>query len=187
MEGTVKETANEALPSPLFAASETDRHIDRTNFCIKIQDAMMEEGYLNRVVFSDESTFHINEKVHRHNVCIWGTENPREMVQHERASPKINVFCAVSTQKVYGPFFFREDTVTGASYLEMLQTWLFPSLQEDEPEDFIMQQDGAPLHFHLDVCCWLNDVLPHQWIKWSAHEDFIFLSVACTIPRFNPL
>jgi hypothetical protein len=28
------------------------------------------------MLFSDESTFHISGKVHRHNVCIWGTENP---------------------------------------------------------------------------------------------------------------
>jgi hypothetical protein len=91
-----------------------------------------------------------------------GTENPHEMVQHERASSKINVFCALSTQKVYGPLFFCEETVMGTSYLEMLQTWLFPRrLQEDEPEDFIMQQDGAHPHFCLDVCRWLNDVLLH--------------------------
>ena len=95
------------------------------------------------------------------NVRIWGTENPHEMVQHERASPKINVFCAMSIRKAYGPFFFREDTVTGTSYLEMLQTWLFPRLQEDEPEEFIMQQVRASPHFCLDVRRWLNDVLPH--------------------------
>ena len=70
---------------------------DRNNFCIRMQDAMTEEGFLDRVVFSDESMFHISGKVHRHNVHIWGTENLNEMVQHERASPKIIVFCAVST------------------------------------------------------------------------------------------
>ena len=51
------------------------------------------------------------------------------------------------TRMVYGPFFYREDTVTGTSYLDMLQTWLFPTLQEDEPVDFIMQRDGAPRIF----------------------------------------
>ena len=122
-------------------------HIDRSNFCIKMHDAMTAEGFLDHVVFSDESTFHISGKVNRHNGCVWGTENPLETVQHERASPKINVFCAMSTRKVYGPFFFHEDTVTGTSYLEMLQTWLFPRLQKDEPEDFNMQQDGAPPAF----------------------------------------
>jgi hypothetical protein len=90
------------------------------------------------------------------------------MVQHERASPNLNVFCAMSTRKVYDPFFFREDTATGTSYLEM-------------------QQDGAPLHFRLDVRHWLKDVLPHRWIGRDAREDLIFLSVACTIPRLNPL
>jgi hypothetical protein len=85
-----------------------------------MQDAMTDEGYLDRVVFGDESTFRISGKVHRHNLRIWGTENPHEMVQHEKASPKINVFCTMSIQKVYGPFFFHEDTVTSTSYLEML-------------------------------------------------------------------
>ena len=148
-------------------------HIERSNFFIKMQDVMTEDDFLDRVVFSDESTFHINGKVHRHNVRIWGTENPHEMVQRERASPKISVFCAMSTRKVYGPFFFHEDTVTGTSYLEMLQTWLFPRLQEDEPKDFIMQQDGAPPYFRLDVH-WLNHVVPRRWIGRVAHEDMMF-------------
>jgi len=144
---------------------------------------MTEEGFLDRVVFSDESTFHISGKVHRHNVRIWGTENPYEVVQHERASPKINVFCAMSARKVYGPFFFREDTMTGTSYLEMLQTCLFPRLQEDELEDFIMQQDGAPPHFRIDVRRWLNDVLPHRWIVRGAHENLMF----CPWPARSPI
>lgn len=65
MEGAAKETAHEALPSSLVAVSETEDHIDRSNFCIKMQDAMTEEGFLDRVVFSDESTFHISGRVHR--------------------------------------------------------------------------------------------------------------------------
>jgi len=92
-------------------------------------------------------------------------------------------FCAISTRNFYGPFFFREDTVTETSYLEMLQTWLFPRLQEDEAEDFIMQQDGAPPHFGLDVRRWLNDVPPHRWIGRGAHEDFMF----CPWPAWSPI
>jgi hypothetical protein len=99
------------------------------------------------VFFIDESTFHLSGKVHRYNVHIWGTENPHVTVQHERAFQKINVSYAMSTQKVYGPLFFHEDTVTGTSYLEMIQTWLFPKLHEEEPEEFIWQQDEAPPNF----------------------------------------
>jgi hypothetical protein len=51
---------------------------------------------------------------------------------------------------VYGQFFFVEPAVTGVSYLDMLQLWLMPQLQEDS-EDFIFQQYGAPPHFILTV------------------------------------
>jgi hypothetical protein len=67
-------------------------HVEHTNFCIKMQEAMAVDGFLDRVVFSDESTFHISGKVHMHNVRIWDNKNPHAIVHHERASPKINVF-----------------------------------------------------------------------------------------------
>ena len=123
-----------------------------------------DEDFLDRVVFSDESTFHLSGNVNTHNVRIWGSANPHEMVQLQRDSPKLNVFCAISRRKVYGPFFFSEATVTGVSYLDALQLWLFPQLEEAEPENFIWQQDGAPPHWHNSVRDWLNDVVPNRWI-----------------------
>jgi hypothetical protein len=56
--------------------------------------------------FSDEATFHLSGKVNRHNVRIWALEQPHATVVHQRYSPKINVFCAISSKKVYCPFFF---------------------------------------------------------------------------------
>jgi hypothetical protein len=50
-------------------------------------------------------------------------------VEHQRDSSKVNVFCAISSQKVYSPFFFAEETVTGMTYLDILQLWLMPQLQ----------------------------------------------------------
>jgi hypothetical protein len=44
--------------------------------------------------------------------------------------PKLNVFCAISHQQIYRPFFFNEATVTGGTYLDMLEQWLFPQLEE---------------------------------------------------------
>ena len=43
-------------------------------------------------------------------------------MEHQRDSPKVNMFCAISSQKVYGPFFFAEEIITGMTYLDMLQT-----------------------------------------------------------------
>jgi hypothetical protein len=109
--------------------------------------------------FGDEAAFHISGKVNKHNVRIWGTENPHAFLQHERDSPKVNFLCPISNLKIYGPFFFAEATVTGATYLDVLEQWLLPQLEEDSA-DFIFQQDGAPPHYHNDVRGHLNDRLP---------------------------
>jgi len=45
------------------------------------------------MVFSDEAAFHVCGKVNRHNVRIWGTENPDATNEYIRDSPKLNVFC----------------------------------------------------------------------------------------------
>jgi hypothetical protein len=118
----------------------------RRNFCIEIQNRLKEDRFANRIVFSDEATFHLSGKVNRHNVRIWGTANPHVIVEHLRDSQK-EMFSTVSRCKVYGPFFFAEPTVTGHSYLDMITGWLMPQLREDLP-DVVFQQDGAPPHFH---------------------------------------
>jgi hypothetical protein len=69
--------------------------------------------FVERLIFCDEAIFHISGKVNRHNVHICGTEQPHAQIEHQCDSPKLNVFCAVSREKVYGPFFFAEATVTG--------------------------------------------------------------------------
>jgi hypothetical protein len=82
--------------------------------------------FANRLTFSDEATFHWSGKVNRHNVRIWGTETPHVAIEHERDSPKVNVFCAISRTRVFGPFLFAEKKVTGITYLDMLTECLFP-------------------------------------------------------------
>ena len=128
-------------------------------FGLDLQQRLLEDGFAEKLVFSDEATFHVCGKVDLHNVRIWGTENPHETIEYACDSPKVNVFCAVSSCKVYGSFFFAEPTVTGINYLDMLQLWLLPQLQEGIV-DFILQHDAAPPHYHLDVRAHLSAILP---------------------------
>ena len=121
-------------------------------------------------VFSDKAAFHVCGKVNHHNVRIWGTENPHATMEPVHDLPKVNVFCAVSSCKPYGPFFFVEPTVTGINYLYMLQLWLMAQLQEDS-EDFIFEQDGTPPHFHFHVRAHLNANLPGSWIGHASHDS----------------
>jgi hypothetical protein len=73
------------------------------DFSLQLQDLMSSnDHFLEKVQFSDEVTFHISSAVNHHNVRIWGSENPHAYVQHQRDSSKVNVFCAITNQKVYG-------------------------------------------------------------------------------------
>ena len=116
---------------------------------------------------------------------IWGTDNPHVLVEHVLDTPKVSVFCAVSSTKVYGPFFFAEHTVTSPVYLDMLQQWLIPQLQEDS-RDFIYQEDGAPPHFHHDGHGYLNDTLPHRWIGRASQGDSPLLPWPPRSPDLTP-
>jgi hypothetical protein len=105
-------------------------HRCQLDFCLQLQDLMSsDDHFLEKVQFSDEATFHVSGAVNRRIVRIWGSENPHACVAHQHDSPKVNVFCAISNQKVYGPFFVAEETITGMTYLDVLQLWLMPQLQ----------------------------------------------------------
>ncbi|GBL60083.1 hypothetical protein AVEN_179684-1 [Araneus ventricosus] len=117
-----------------------------------------DERFLSTIVFSDETTFHVCVQVHRHNVRVWAAENPRAYVEYKRNTPKVNVWCALMHDKVIGPFFFAEPTVTSNIYLGMLQLYAVPQF----PEGVIFQQEGAPPHYGNIVCEFLNTAFPQR-------------------------
>jgi len=128
-----------------------------------------DDHFPEKVQFSDKVTFHASGAVNRCNARIWGSENPHVYVEHQRDPPKVNVFCAICSQKVCGPFFFAEETITGMTYLDVLQLWLMPQLQNILT--FIFQQDGRPALFHCEVCQYLITVLPGHWIGCASGND----------------
>lgn len=64
--------------------------------------------------------------VNKPNVHIQGSENPHASVEFVLDSPKVNEFCALSEDKVYGmSIFIHRRTVLGMTYkyLDMLDVW----------------------------------------------------------------
>ncbi|CAG0879485.1 unnamed protein product [Darwinula stevensoni] len=57
---------------------------------------------LEHMWFSDEALFHLSGRVNRHNTRIWGTHNPMEIREHERDTPKLVVWCAISSAGLIG-------------------------------------------------------------------------------------
>ena len=57
----------------------------RKEFAVNMLQRISEdEAFLKRVYFSDEATFHVSEKLNKHNVRIWGSENPHASRELQR-------------------------------------------------------------------------------------------------------
>ena len=87
-------------------------------------------GFLKRICFSGESAFHVSRLIYRHNSKIWGSENPHETYELERDSPKLIVWCGIMHDKIIGPFFFAEKSITAQIYLDLLTEYVSPQLEQ---------------------------------------------------------
>ena len=114
----------------------------RRDSCIAIQEKLEEDGFDDRLVFSDEPAFHVNGKVNKHNTGIWDAENPHEILEHQRDSPKVTMFCAMSKKAVYELFVFKGATVNGEMYLDMLEKWLVDNMSEEVSDDYDVNRMG---------------------------------------------
>jgi len=61
---------------------------------------------LDNIWFNDEDVFHLSERANRHNTRMWDTENPKVIEEKERDSPKLVVWCTISSKGIIGPYFF---------------------------------------------------------------------------------
>ena len=113
--------------------------------------------------FFDEATLHTSGKVNKNTIQIWGSENPCEVVENERDSTKINVWCGLMHNQIIGPFIFAESTITANIYLDMLKHYVVSQLEEFQPW-VMFQQDGAPPHWGLIVRNFFNETFPNRWI-----------------------
>ena len=65
--------------------------------------------------------------------------------------------------KIIGPFFFAEKSITAQIYLDLLTEYVSPQLEQYQPL-VIFQQHGASPHWGLAVRQFLIDTFPDIWI-----------------------
>ena len=148
----------------IVQALEPDDLLCRAAFAEEILQRIDDDNdYLYSVVFCDKAIFHVSEKVNKHNIQIWESENLCEVVEKERDSAKINVWCGLTHNQIIGPFIFAESIITENIYLDMLKHYVVPQLEEFQPW-VVFQQDRAPPHWGLIVCDFLNESFPNRWI-----------------------
>jgi hypothetical protein len=138
---------------------------DRVEMCKTLLPMLTDQKNKKNIFFSDEATFHLNGLVNKHNVRYWSEENPHATIETVMQSPKLNVWCSMSEDKLIGPFFFDGATVNGQKYLTMLQEFFIPEVRRlRKVKSILFQQDGAPPHFSCEVRQFLDNIFPNRWI-----------------------
>ena len=146
---------------------------------------MIESGdlNLNEIIFSDETHIHLNGSPNKQNCRKWSTSKPSFNFSVPLHLPKITVWCGMSSEKIYGPFFF-EDSETGeattvtANRCQRILEIVF----DDNGTSRWFQQDGAPAHTATVSMDWLRQKLPEKLI--SIKDDFPWL---VRFPDLSPL
>lgn len=123
----------------------------------------------NFLICSDEAYFYLTLPLNKQNNRIWAFEQPIEGIEVPLQDEKVLVWCAISAEKIYGPYFF-ESYVNQQNYLEMLKNFFWPKhLRTEEYKKYYFQQDGATSHTANSVQNWLSNkfskkfIDKHQW------------------------
>ncbi|GFU74138.1 DUF4817 domain-containing protein [Trichonephila clavipes] len=74
----------------ILHAIKPDDYAKRYGFAVDMLHRLVaDEHFLNRILFSDESTFHVSGMVNKHNVRFWGSEQPHAVRELQRSSEKL--------------------------------------------------------------------------------------------------
>jgi hypothetical protein len=128
---------------------------------------MEEDGFVERLIsMKPQST-----SVARWTDTMSLSEEPSKSTS---VTPKFNVFCVVTLEEVQDPFLFTEATVTGNSFLDMLENGCYPNWIPimTLTSTFCNWRELPPSpHFHMNVGVLLNCVPPQRWIRRAANWD----------------
>lgn len=159
---------------------------ERISFCrTMLQRHNENPQFIQKILWSDESTFKKDGYMNLHNYHEWHVENPH-LMREDRSQYrfKVNLWTGILNGKIIGPIELPEN-LNGTNYLHFLREDL-PTLLEDVPladlRDMWFQQDGCPAHFAVQVRDFLDQEYPGRWIGRSGT-----ISWPARSPDLNPL
>ena len=79
----------------------------RLAFCLQVMDMIeSEELNIGYIIFIDESHIYLKSSPNKQNQRDWRDEKPVVRSQVPLHSPKVTVWCGMSSTKMFGPYFF---------------------------------------------------------------------------------
>lgn len=137
----------------------------------------VDPDFSKKIFFSDEAHFQLNGYVNKQNCRIWGSENPRVIIEKSMHPPRVTVWCAFWNGGVIGPYFFENVagnavTVNGVRYREMVTEFLWPQLDGIDVENMFFQQDGATCHTAHETMVLLRTKFPDRVISRFGDQNW---------------
>lgn len=164
---------------------------NRVRFCEQMLNVIeQDEDRIHNLWMSDEAHFHLSGFVNKQNFRYWSESNPKNLHEKPLHSPKVTVWCAMSSLGIIGPFFFEDDlgytvTVNSDRYADMLATFFFPRLDGFNPDDnTLFQQDGATSHTAIVSMDLLKLAFPGCLISRNGDFPWPARSPDLTAPDF---
>jgi hypothetical protein len=88
-----------ALQISTTAVGKPNDRPHRRNFCTDMLNFLKEYNlFLDKIVLSDKAAFHLSEKVNRHNIIIWGSQNPLQVAEVHRKMDRSWQLHSMATQ-----------------------------------------------------------------------------------------
>ena len=144
------------------------KRVDFANWFLKIPERSRQFFF-----FSDEAYFYLTLPLNHQNNRVWSNTQPCVGLEEPLQDKKILVWCAISAERVFGPYVF-EETVNQDNYLEMLRTFFWPKvLRTADYKKYYFQQDGATPHTATAVQEWLGEKFGSKFIrkdKWPPRS-----------------
>ena len=148
-----------------------------------------------RTIHSDEAYVTLSLPSNKQNNRLWSTECPNQAIELPLHDQKVLVWCAISSERIYGPYFF-EESVNQQNYLAMLKFYFWTRhLHMPDYKNYYFQQDGATPHTASIVQNFLFSKFKSKFIdktKWPPYSpdlnvcDF-FLWGYLKAKVYNPL
>ena len=166
-----------------------DNREKRETFCHFILSRLDVDGYLQKVIWTDEKFFVLHPAPNRQNVRIWAPFDPMETVScRYQGDSKVMAWVALINGEALRVQWMEDDEgrnirVTGDSYLHMLRTKVWPEIrQRARRQKWIWQQDGAPVHVGRATIEWLEETFEGRVISRNSDVEWPPYS-----PDLNPL
>lgn len=140
----------------------------RMQFCEEvIERANLDENFLSKILFTDESSFPIHGRHNPSVVRYWSRENKHLHVTRRTQYPqKINVWAGILGNSIVGPIFI-DGNLNARKYLENLRQQIIPAVQalQINFDEIWFQQDGCSAHNARVVQAFLQNTFPNRVIS----------------------